>query len=449
MVKVINSKLVSISELQEKQIQWLRDALATVKFINNNSLADAQKKEGVINNLARALNLEKDISLRLVALERAGLDYLSLTKDAEAGQRIKTSLPFLTKYQVENWLNKISNLLQENNYTLVIRTLEEELLDSYFGMMAGRMEHTKLVEQRLPLEELQEAQAYNSVLQQLKDTFDLILTKNQEAQFKEGINGLQLVQEFQAKVKNLLGKGFLFWKSGMIPEIEAHYQKDEEKLKESNLFELDGNEIQQRQSSLTRLEGGLMEVSQAAFHLLEANVVYTPEQLEQTKNDLADTFIAFQTRAFNLIVPPRQRNELRPSLINLSGYFNRVSKIETESSPSLPSDIPEFVYELFTTMEDLAKGAKQKADENDYKEAVLRIEEIYRLTLRREWERLKKPPVSKVSTVLLERNNNIQNLVQIVRNVVRNPEDREKQFSHLILSLEQTNQLLAARRGVQ
>jgi len=449
MVKVINSKLVNISELEDKQIQWLREALTTIKFINNNSLADAQKKESVVSNLNKALSLEKDISLRLAALEQAGLDYIALSKDKEAAQRLKPSLPFLTKYQVESWLSKINNYLQEDNYPLVIRTLEEELLDPHFGMMAGRMEHTRLVEQRLPEEELREALAYNQAQQQLKDVLDQVLVKNKEVQFKEGVNGTQLVQEYQIAQKSLFGKGFLFWKSGIVPEIETYYQKDEDQLKESNLFELEGNDLQQRQSSLTRLEGSLMEMSQAAFRLVEANMAYTPEQLELVKNDLADVLIAFQTRAFNLIIPPSQRNALRPSLVNLSGYFNRGNKVETDVSAPLPSDVPEFVYEFFMTMEDLAKGAKQKADENDYKEVVLRLEEIYRLTLRREWERLKKPPQGKVSTILLERNNDIQSLVQVVRNVVRNPDDRDKQFAHLILSLEQTNQLLAARRGVQ
>jgi hypothetical protein len=441
MVKVNNSEVISIFELQQKQMQWLRDALSTVKFVNSNSLADAKKKESVVSNINKSLQMEKDISQRLNALERAALDYIRLTKDRESTQRLKTSLPFLTKYQIEDWLNKLTKYLQEENYPLIIRTLEEELLDAHFGMLSGRSEHTKLVEQRLPEDERHEASAYNNVLQQLKDVLAVIQTKHEGAQFKEGVNVQELLAAFSNSTKNLLGKGFLFWKSGVVPELEKHYETSSERV------ELSPEELQLRQATLTRLEGNLMEASQAAFHLMEANIVYTPEQLTQAKENLADIFIAYQTRAFNLLIPLRQRNELRPTLVNLSGYFNRNSAVEVEG-PALPSDVPEFVYEFFMTMEDLAKGAKQKAEENDYREAVLRLEEVYRLCLRREWERLKKPPISKVSTIILERNNDIQNMVQVVRNAVRGSEDREKHFSNLVLSLEQTNQLLAARRGL-
>jgi len=442
MVKVNNFEVISIFEVEQKQMQWLRDALATVKFVNNNTLADAKKKESVASNINKALQMEKDISQRLAALERAALDYIQLTKDKEVAQRLKTSLPFLTKYQIEDWLSRLSKYLQEENYPLIIRTLEQELLDNHFGMLSGRSEHTKLVEQRLPEEERHEASAYNNALQQLKDVLIVIQTKHEGAQFKEGVNVQEMLDSFSNTSKNLLGKGFLFWKAGVIPELEKHYEKQP-----LEMAELSPEELQSRQATLTRLERGLMEASQAAFHLMEANIVYSPEQLTQAKENLADIFIAYQTRAFNLLIPLKQRNELRPSLVNLSGYFNRSSAVEVEG-PALPSDVPEFVYEFFMTMEDLAKGAKQKAQENDYKEAVLRLEELYRLCLRREWERLKKPPISKVSNIILERNNDIQNLVQVVRNAVRGSEDREKHFSNLVLSLEQTNQLLAARRGL-
>lgn len=447
MVKVNNSEVISIFELEQKQMQWLRDALATIKFINNNSLADAKKKESVASNINKAIQMEKEISQRLTAVERSALDYIQLTRDQEVAQRLKTSLPFLTKYQIEGWLNKLSKYLQEENYSLIIRTLEEELLDAHFGMLSGRSEHTKLVEQRLPEEERSDARVYNNLLQQLKDTLSVVQTKHESAQFKEGTNSEELLTKFNETTKNLLGKGFLLWKSGVVPELEKYYEKDQPQLKESTSLEISPEELQLRQNSLTRLENGLMEAAQAAFHLMEANIVYTSEQLEQTKEHLADIFIAYQTRAFNLIIPLRQRNELRPLLVSLNGYFNRSQNVETDG-PALPSDVPEFVYEFFTTMEELANGAKQKAEENDYKEAVLRLEELYRLCLRREWERLKKPPVTKVNTILLERNNDIQSLVQVVRNAVRGSDDREKHFSNLVLSIEQTNQLLAARRGL-
>ncbi|MFH0701756.1 MAG: hypothetical protein V2A62_04935 [Candidatus Woesearchaeota archaeon] len=444
MVKVFNTPVIGISELEQKQMLWLKEALATIQLINsnaNNSLSAVQKKENTNNNLNKSLQMEKEISQRLAALERSALDYINLTKERENAQRLKNSLPFLNKYQIESFLNKISSYLQEGNFPLAIRTLEQELLDPNFGMLIGRYEHTKLVEQHLPEEERQDVLAYNNSLQRLKDFLTNTLTKNESAQFKEGVNGTELVQGLQNSIKNLLGKGFLFWKAGIVPEIEAYYEESNASL------EVEVELLQSRQNALTRLEGGLMETAQAIFRLMEANVVYSPEQLEAAKEELAEIFVTFQTRAFNLIIPLSQRDALRSSLLNLNGYFNRSSK-ELENT-LLPSDVPEFVFEFFATMEDLAKGAKQKADENDFREAVLRLEEMYRLNMRREWERLKKPSQSKICAVLLDRNNEIQELVQAVRSVVRNAEEREKYFLELILNLEQTNQLLATRRGLE
>lgn len=442
MVKALNTPVIGISELEQKQMLWLKEALATIKLINadaNQSLSGAQKRENANTNLNKSLQMEKEISQRLTALGRSALDYINLTKERENAQRLKNSLPFLTKYNIDSWLNKIFQYLQEGNFPLAIRTLEQELLDPHFGMLIGRCEHTKLIEQRLPEEEGQDVLAYNRSLQRLKDLLTNILVKNESAQFKEGVNGAELVQGLQNNIKNLLGKGFLFWKAGIVPEIEAYYERD-------NSTEIETEQLQQRQNSLTRLEGSLMETAQADFRLLEANIAYSPEQLESAKDGLAEIFVTFQTRAFNLIIPPEQRDALRPSLLNLNGYFNRSNK-ELENT-ILPSDVPEFVYEFFATMEDLAKRAKQKADENDFREAVLGLEEMYRLNMRREWERLKKPPQSKICAVLLDRNNEIKELVQAVRGVVRNVGERERYFSELILNLEQTNQLLATRRGI-
>ena len=98
-------------------------------------------------------------------------------------------------------------------------------------------------------------------------------------------------------------------------------------------------------------------------------------------------------------------------------------------------------------MEALAKEARQKIADNNYKDAVLNLEEIYLISLKRDWERLKKLKDTKAGDILMERNNEVKETIQKVRNVIRNTDAREKQFTHLILNLEQTNQLLAAKRG--
>jgi len=445
MVKVVGSLLVSLSQLEEKQIECLQASLSIIKSLGVNY--DPQKKEKASINLSKALNIEKELVPALSSLDRSAQDYLTLTKDLELAQKIRSSLSFLTKYKIEEWLNKGLKYLEEGNVPLAIRTLEEELLDQNFGLIASRYEHIKTVEQNLPEEERNEALAYNSSLEKLREVLNGIVEKSETAQYKEGTEFDKLLLELKANQKTLFGKGFL-WKRGVIPEIETHYKKDLSQLKTSSLSELSSVLLQSRTKSLSNLENSLVALSQLSLTLLENNISSTSEQLEYEKKNLAEVLTLFHTRAFNLIIPTSQRVALRQDLRGLSEYYNQLNKAPVAvETLTVSSGLPEFVYDYFQTMEDLAKSAKQKLSENNYKDAVLNLEEIYRITLRRDWERLKKIKESKAGDILTERNNEIKELVQVVRNVIRSEKDREKHFNSLIVNLEQTNQLLAAKKG--
>ncbi|MEK6845566.1 MAG: hypothetical protein AABY26_02310, partial [Nanoarchaeota archaeon] len=144
---------INVFSLEEKQMELLRETLLLVKLLGRDSLESAKKKEEAAKILSQALDLEKEISSQAQMLEKISRDYLELAKNEENSAILRASLPFLNKYDVEEWLLKLQKYLEEGNHSLVIRTIEEELLDPHFGIMAGRAEHTKNIEQKLPEEE--------------------------------------------------------------------------------------------------------------------------------------------------------------------------------------------------------------------------------------------------------------------------------------------------------
>lgn len=398
----------------------------------------AHNKDKAINHLNEALRLEKQIIELLLPFEKAAQNYATITKDEEITRKICGSLRAFGKYKIEEWLARSGKYLAENNLTLVMRTIDEELLDSNFGMISGRLEHTRQIEQVLPIEECNEALAYNKSLEKLNEVFGYVKGRNAGAQFKEEFNSSQLISAFQEATKNLLGRGWL-WKKGIVPDIEKHYRIS----LSADLSEL---QIQTRIGTLKKLEDTLKAISQNAFTLLEANLSLNEEQIDFAKKNLTEALLLFNTRAVNLIIPSHQRGALAETISGLEGYYQQLNKRCAPSKVGVSSDIPEFVYEFFQTMEDLAKGAKQKAEESDFKEAVLQLEEIYRITLRRDWERVKKVKEGKLGNLLAVRNSEIKEVVEVLRNKVRVPEEREKYFNELLQNLEQTNQLLAVKR---
>jgi hypothetical protein len=494
MVRVVRLSKITISEREEEQIELFKEALEAIKYITANSLADAQKKSQAATALSKAKDIELEIISSLTLLEKVARDFTLATKNLEASQRIRTSVPFLTKYKVEDWISKLIHYTEEDNFALVKRTIEEEMLDPHFGMIAGRYEHTKIIEQCLPEEELNDALAYNNALDKLREVINSITSRSETAKYKEGFNREQQLNEFKLAVQNLLGKGFWLWRKGLIPEVENIHKKDVsedlvskiaekvnsfgqskgqaktsnqansqskisssnktpfESVNNSNLkvenLDLSESELKFRVDTLKKLEQGLMKVSQLSYILLESNISSTFEQLEYHKKDLAETLVRFQARAVNLIVPVKNRASLRDDFSVLSDYYGQINKIsKPKLEANIDSDVPEFAFEYFLAMENLAKDAQLSAEKEDYKSSVSNLEEIYRLSIRRDWDRLKKMKDGRSSEILLQRNLEIQEAVQEVRGSVRNKDKRDKLFTQLVLILEQTNQLLAGRKG--
>lgn len=447
MVKVISSVSINIAELEEQQIELLREALISIKTIRGDSLNDAKKKEAALSALTQVQELEKNISSNLIKLERAARDYLPLAREQDTSKRILTSLPFLNKYTISEWLDKILKHFNEGNNAIIVRTIEEDLLDQHFGMLSGRYEHTKYVEQHLPEEERNEGLAYNAALEEVNKILEQIKSKAETAQFKENTDKEKLGWGIDNTSKTLFGKGFI-WKSGLIPDIESYYKADIPELKSNQTVALDDSEITSRSKTLLQLETGLKETSTAAFAMIDACASFSPETVNELKQNLAQAFTLFHTRAFNLIIPLSYRATVKLTVKGLGDHFTGFSApTQMESQVAISSTLPEFVYEYFQAMEALAKEARQKIIDNNYKDAVLNLEEIYLISLKRDWERLKKLKDTKAGDILMERNNEVKETIQKVRNVIRNADAREKQFTHLILNLEQTNQLLAAKRG--
>jgi hypothetical protein len=447
MVKVISSVSINIAELEEQQIELLREALISIKTIRGDSLNDAKKKEAALSALNQVRRLEQEISPNLIKLERAAKDYLPLAREQDTSKRILTSLPFLNKYTISEWLDKIIKHFNEGNNALIVRTIEEDLLDQHFGMLSGRYEHTKYVEQHLPEEERNEGLAYNASLGEIQKNLEQVKSKAETAQFKDGTDKEKLGWGIDNTSKALFGKGFL-WKSGLIPDIESYYKADIPELKSSQAITLDDSEITSRSNTLLKLETGLKKTSTAAFAMIDACASFSPETVSELKQNLAQAFTLFHIRAFNLIVPLSYRATVKLNVKGLGEHFTGFSAPKPmESQVAISSTLPEFVYEYFQAMEALAKEARQKIADNNYKDAVLNLEEIYIISLKRDWERLKKLKDTKAGDILMERNNEVKETIQKVRNVIRNSDAREKQFTHLILNLEQTNQLLAAKRG--
>ncbi len=447
MVKVISSVSINIAELEEQQIELLREVLISIKTIRGDSLNDAKKKEAALSALNKMQELEKNISSQLIKLEQAARDYLPLAREQDTSKRILTSLPFLNKYTISKWLDKILKQFNERNNAIIIRTIEEDLLDQHFGMLSGRYDHTKYVEQHLPKAERNEGLAYNAALEEVKKILEQIKTKAETAQFKENTDKEKLGWGMDNTSKALLGTGFL-WKSGLIPDIESYYKADIPELKTNQTIALDDSEITSRSNTLLKLEIGLKETSAAAFAMVDACASFSPETVNELKREVAQTFALFHARAVNLIVPLSYRAAVKQKVKGLGEHFaGFIAQKPVESQVSISSTLPEFVYEYFQAMEALAKEAQQKIADNNYKDAVLNLEEIYLISLKRDWERLKKLKDTKAGDILMERNNEVKETIQKVRNVIRNVDAREKQFTHLILNLEQTNQLLAAKRG--
>lgn len=447
MVKVISSVSINIAELEEQQIELLREALISIKTIRGDSLTEAKKKEAALSSLNKVQQLEQEISPNLIKLERAAKDYLPLARERDAVKRLLTSLPFLNKYTISKWLDKLIKQFNEGNHALIVRTIEEDLLDQHFGMLSGRYEHTKYVEQHLPEEERNEGLAYNVTLEEVKKGLEQIKSKAETAQFKEGADKEMLFMRADNAFKTLLGKGFL-WKSGLVPDIEGYYKADIPELKSNQAIALDDSEITSRSNTLLQLETGLKETSTAAFAVIDACASFSPETVSELKQNIAQAFTLFHTRAFNLIIPLSYRAAVKQKMNGLGEHFAGFSAPkQMESQIAISSTLPEFVYEYFQAMEALAKEAQEKIADNNYKDAVLNLEEIYLISLKRDWERLKKLKDTKAGDILMERNNEVKEIIQKVRNVIRNGDAREKHFTHLILNLEQTNQLLAAKRG--
>ncbi|MBI4980972.1 hypothetical protein HZC30_05450 [Candidatus Woesearchaeota archaeon] len=329
MVKVISSVSINIAELEEQQIELLREALISIKTIRGDSLTEAKKKEAALSSLNKVQQLEQEISPNLIKLERAAKDYLPLARERDAVKRLLTSLPFLNKYTISKWLDKLIKQFNEGNHALIVRTIEEDLLDQHFGMLSGRYEHTKYVEQHLPEEERNEGLAYNVTLEEVKKGLEQIKSKAETAQFKEGADKEMLFLKVENTTKTLLGKGFL-WKSGLVPDIEGYYKADIPELKSNQAIALDDSEITSRSNTLLQLETGLKETSTAAFAVIDACASFSPETVSELKQNIAQAFTLFHTRAFNLIIPLSYRAAVKQKMRRA---LCRILCAETDGKP--------------------------------------------------------------------------------------------------------------------
>ncbi len=430
---------INVFSLEEKQMELLRETLLLVKLLGRDSLESAKKKEEAAKILSQALDLEKEISSQAQMLEKISRDYLELAKNEENSAILRASLPFLNKYDVEEWLLKLQKYLEEGNHSLVIRTIEEELLDPHFGIMAGRAEHTKNIEQKLPEEERDVLGVYRNSLETLKATAERFYAFTEASHLRSEVDKEKVQEEWQALWLNFSGKGWL-WKKGLVPDIEKFAAADYKEKKEV-LSTLSPVEVQERSTTLLKVSDALTRLSQLAIALLEANLSLTLEQRQIRQEELLEALQHFSARTFNLLIPPVQRQEVKSTLPSAFAVIPKAAPAERKSS-----NIPEFVFEYFQYMENLARETQKCAEEGDFRGAVQRLEEIYRQTMHRDWERLKRYREDKLYALLLERNGEARELVQEVRSVVRVGGERERCFSQLILTLEQTNQLLAAQK---
>lgn len=428
---------INVFSLEEKQMELLRETLLLVKLLGRDSLESAKKKEEAVKLLSQALDLEKEISSQAQILEKISRDYLELAKNEENSAILHASLHFLNKYDIEGWLLKLQKYLEEGNHFLVIRTIEEELLDPHFGIMAGRTEHTKNIEQKLPEEERDVFGVYWNSLETLKAAAEKFYSFTEASHLRSEVDKEKVQEEWQTLWLNFCGKGWL-WKKGLVPDIEKFAAADRKEKKISTLSPV---EIQERSTILLKVSDALTRLSQLAIALLEANLSLTPEQRQRRQKELLEALHHFSARTFNLLIPPTQRQEVKSTLPSAFAVIQKTTPAERKSST-----IPEFVFEYFQYMENLARKTKKCAERGDFRGAVQCLEEIYRQTMHRDWERLKRYREDKLYTLLLERNGEARELVQEVRSVVRMAGEREKYFSQLILTLEQTNQLLAAQK---